>query len=170
MTATSKVKIHHIWNGKVLFECEVPIEKNQPYSTCLGMAAQIAVKQRASLERANLQWANFQGAKLPNKSKIPVIHKIHQAVLNAATKPGALNMMSWHKDGYCGTTHCRAGWVCVIAGPEGKTLEDEIGTNAAAALIYAASDPTLERIPDWDATNAKAMADMKRLAKIEAQN
>ena len=74
-------------------------------------------------------------------------------------------MREWHT---CETTHCRAGWVTVLAGEGGKALEDTYGTAAAAALIYQASDPTLERIPDFYTTNDEAMADMKRLAEMEA--
>jgi hypothetical protein len=54
----------------------------------------------------------------------------------------------------------------VLAGEVGKELEDLIGTNAAASLIYIASDPTLERIPSWFASNKDALADIERLAKV----
>ena len=40
-----------------------------------------------------------------------------------------------------------------------------MGTSAAAALIYLASDPKLEKIPNFYATNEDALADMKRLAE-----
>ena len=46
-------------------------------------------------------------------------------------------------------------------------MEFCLGTPAAAALIYQASDPTLERIPDFYASNADALADMKRLAEAQ---
>ena len=55
-----------------------------------------------------------------------------------------------------------------LAGEGGKVLEGVYGPSAAATLIYQASDPTLERIPDFYATNKSAMADMKRLAEMEA--
>ena len=77
-------------------------------------------------------------------------------------------MGSWHKHGYCGTTHCRAGWVVVLAGEEGKALEDRIGTAAAASLIYLASDPTLDKFPSFYCGDGEALADMKRLAELEA--
>lgn len=92
------------------------------------------------------------------------IKNIHQAVYDAASQPGALEMGSWHHE--CGTTHCRAGWVVTIAGEGGKALEYALGTPAAAALIYIASDPNLERIPDFYASNESALADMKRLAEV----
>ena len=85
--------------------------------------------------------------------------------VNAASAPGALDMSDWHT---CRTTHCRAGWVVTLAGDEGRRLEDEIGTAAAAAAIYWASDPSLERIPDFYCDNAAAYADMTRLAERQA--
>jgi hypothetical protein len=44
-----------------------------------------------------------------------------------------------------------------------------LGTPAAAALIYQVSDPTLERVPDFYCDNETALADMKRLAELEAK-
>jgi hypothetical protein len=73
-------------------------------------------------------------------------------------------MTQWH----CGTTHCRAGWVVTLAGEGGKALEWAMGTPAAAAIIYMASDPDLERIPNFYDTNDNALADMARLAGGEA--
>jgi len=69
-------------------------------------------------------------------------------------------MKGWH----CGTSHCRAGWVVELAGEGGKALERAIGTSAAAAMIYMASDPKLEEVPDFYASNEGALEDMKRLA------
>jgi hypothetical protein len=66
----------------------------------------------------------------------------------------------------CGTTHCRAGWVVVLAGDEGKALEDKIGTPAAAAAIYLASDPNIGKFPSFYCGNAEALADMKARAAI----
>lgn len=78
-------------------------------------------------------------------------------------------MTAWHKTDARGTTHCRAGWVVSLAGDGGRALEWAIGTPAAAAVIYVASDPKLERIPDFHCDNDSALADMKRLAEAEAQ-
>lgn len=55
------------------------------------------------------------------------------------------------------------------AGAPGRVLEGCYGTPAAAALIYQASDPTLEKIPDFYCSNEEALADMKRLADAEAE-
>jgi hypothetical protein len=40
-----------------------------------------------------------------------------------------------------------------------------MGTPAAAAVIYMASDPKLEKVPDFYASNEAALEDMKRLAE-----
>ena len=112
---------------------------------------------------AVLRGAVLSGAVL---SDVPFIKDIHQAVyLAASVPPEALDMSTWHR---CETTHCRAGWVITLAGDSGKALEWAMGTPAAAAIIYMKSDPQLERVPDFYASNAEALADMKRLAEKEA--
>jgi hypothetical protein len=73
-------------------------------------------------------------------------------------------MGAWHT---CKTTHCRGGWIIALAGDAGKALEWALGTPAAAALIYINSDPKLEKVPDFYATNKAALADMRRLAEAE---
>jgi uncharacterized protein YjbI with pentapeptide repeats len=115
----------------------------------------------ANLRGAHLQEANLQGANLEGMYDVPIIPNIHQAVAAACDVPGALNMSAWHT---CSTTHCRAGWVVVLAGVAGKALEDKIGTNAAAALIYQASDPAMKRVPNWLASNEDALADIRSCA------
>lgn len=101
--------------------------------------------------------ADLRGAKLP---PVPTIPDIHRAVYAAASQPGALHMKQWH----CGAAHCRAGWIITLAGEPGAALERQFGTGAAAALIYAASDPELRRVPEWDYCDARVLSDMKRLA------
>ena len=123
----------------------------------------------ANLRGANLRGADFSDAYLrgANLGGLPVkIKDIHKTIYAAASKDGALDMDSWH----CGTTHCRAGWVIQLSGEAGKALEWAIGTPTAAALIYMASDPKLEKIPDFYATNEEALEDMKRLAECERKN
>lgn len=110
---------------------------------------------------ANLRWADLSGADLP--AWIPVIPDIHRAVHAAASREGALDMETWHS---CETTHCRAGWVVQLAGAAGRVLEGVYGTNAAAALIYYASDPAMKQVPNWFASNEDALADMARLAGV----
>ena len=95
----------------------------------------------ADLSDAYLSGAYLSGAYLSDAylSGAPFkIKNIHQAVYEAASKEGALDMCDWHT---CDTTHCRAGWVVHLAGDAGKALEWSMGTSAAAAMIYLASDP-----------------------------
>jgi hypothetical protein len=122
----------------------------------------------ADLSDADLSGAVLRGADLSCADWIPKIENIHQRIFDAASAEGALYMGSWHHGGDCGTTHCRAGWAVVLAGPGGRVLEGVYGTGTAAALIYQASDPKLERIPNWIDSNEGALADMKRLAENPA--
>jgi hypothetical protein len=121
----------------------------------------------AKLAGAYLTGANLAGAKFGD---VPVIENIHQAVYNAASQTDALDMGSWH----CGTAHCRAGWVVTLAGEAGKELENKVGTPSAAVAIYLASDKNRftesgEKLPNFYCENSEALADMKRLADLEAQ-
>ena len=124
----------------------------------------------ADLSGANLIGAILIGADLRGAGAdwIPTIPNIHASVYAAASADGALEMGSWHKGGFCGTTHCRAGWVTHLAGDAGRVMDGIMGTAAAAALIYAKSDPSMDRMPDFYASNETALADMKRLADAEA--
>ena len=124
-----------------------------------------AVLSGAVLSGADLSDADLRGAVLPDW--LPKIPSIHSKVYEAASREGALDMSTWHRTGYCGTTHCRAGHVVVLAGEGGRVLEGVYGTAAAAAMIYAASDPKLERTPSFYTDNATALADMKALADAE---
>lgn len=121
----------------------------------------------ADLGGANLRYADLDRADLGGAvglPEAPVIPDIHRTVLAAVEAPGhALDMATWHT---CDTTHCRAGWVVTLAGDAGRRLENLVGTGVASALIYQASDPTMGRTPDWHASNAEAMADMRRLAGV----
>ena len=122
----------------------------------------------ANLSDANLSDANLRGVNLSdlNLRDCPVkIDNIHQTVYQAATaKSDSLDMGNWHK---CETTHCRAGWVTHLAGEAGRALEFAFGSALAATYIYMASDPKLERVPDFYCSNDDALADMKRLAELE---
>jgi hypothetical protein len=121
-----------------------------------------AILKDANLYRANLEGADLYGAiGLPEIVPFPIDTGIAEAVENEAH----LNMESWH--GSCGTAHCRAGWAVTLH-PQGKKLEVEFGTNAAAALIYNACSIS-ERTPDWYASNAEALADIRRLAELASK-
>ena len=121
----------------------------------------------ADLRGAVLSYADLRGADLCGTDWIPTIPNIHSTVYAAAAADGALDMEKWHSGGFCGTTHCRAGWVTHLSGDAGRVMDDILGTSAAAALIYAKSDPKMERTPDFHASNFDALADMKRLADAE---
>ena len=146
-----------------------------------GAVLRDAVLSDADLRGADLSGADLSGAVLRGAvlsdavlsdavlsdavlRGVPKIKDIHQTVFSAASHPEALNMQNWHT---CDTTHCRAGWVVHLAGEGGKALEWALGTPAAAAIIYLASDPQIEKIPDFYATNYAALEDMKRLADQE---
>lgn len=137
----------------------------------MGADLRDAYLRGADLEGADLTYAYLEGADLTgaNFGEALSITNIHSAVYDAATRAkDALDMGKWHT---CETTHCRAGWVTTLAGEAGKRLEGEIGTPAAALAIYAASDPdyfSRDGIPDFYCTNEEALADMKRLAELEA--
>lgn len=96
---------------------------------------------------------------------VPIIADIHQKVFHAASEPGALDMGQWHT---CETTHCRAGWVVHLAGDAGYGLESQTSTLFAAQQIYKASGYRISPNRFFD-TNDASMADMQRLAEIDAQ-
>ena len=130
-----------------------------------GAVLRGAVLRDADLRDAVLRGAVLSGADLRDAG-VPVIKDIHQTVYAAATQPGALDMGEWHNS--CGTAHCRAGWVVTLAGDAGRAMEFCMGTPAAAAMIYLASDPKIEKMPNFYTDNGTALADMKRLAEQEA--
>ena len=152
------------------------IAKNLTGADLEGMDLRGANLEDAKLENANLRgadlrgavlyWASFSGADLTGAKvdDAPKIEKIHQKVFAAASAEGALYMRMWHS---CETTHCQAGWVTTLAGKEGTTLENRMGTEAAATLIYLASDPEIGKMPNFYADSATALADMKR--RVEAE-
>jgi uncharacterized protein YjbI with pentapeptide repeats len=120
----------------------------------------------ANLSVADLRGADMSGAILSgaNLRDAPIIPNIHQAIYAAASADRALDMGEWHK---CETTHCRAGWAVHLAGAAGYELEEKIGSAAAGALIYLASDPDIGRMPNFYTTNELALADMKARAEAE---
>jgi hypothetical protein len=128
----------------------------------------------ADLRRADLRAADLRGADLSDAvlrgavlslNGVPVILNVHQAVYDAASKKDALDMRHWHT---CEKKHCRAGWIIHLAGAAGAALEYGLETSAAAALIYLASDPWLDKTPDFHASDEDALADMKRMAEADA--
>jgi len=128
----------------------------------------------AVLDGCDLTGASFidtplHRASLRNAQGVPVLEDIHRQVYEAARQDGALHMGAWHA---CETTHCRAGWVNVLAGA--RHLEDRNNPGALAHLIYLASDPERfsgpagDDLPDFYAQDDAALNDMARLAGVNA--
>jgi hypothetical protein len=107
-----------------------------------------------------------EATEAPGAPPVPKIENIHALVLAAASAPNALAMERWHT---CGTTHCRAGWVVHLAGEAGYALERFHNTALAAQLIYRESNPAIPVSPPrFYETNDQALADMRRMADLEA--
>ena len=115
----------------------------------------------AKLREADLSEANLSDAIL-DWDEIPLVPNIDAAILEAIEAGGNLDMNRWH---ICKTTHGRAGWAVMLAGEEGQKLEEQLGTNVAASLIYAKSSPCGSRVPNWYASNEEALADIKDRAQ-----
>jgi len=124
--------------------------------------------RKANLSGADLWGAKLRGAKLRgavfNWDQIPLVVNIDATILSALEGDGTLDMADWHT---CDTTHCRAGWAVMLAGEEGRKLEEQLGTNAAAALICARSGS--HPVPNWYADNETALNDIKARAKRQAE-
>ncbi len=116
----------------------------------------------ADLTGADLTGAGLSGVTLTGAEGLPEIEAfdIDTAIAEAVERDGALSMDHWHSE--CGTTHCRAGWACVLH-PQGPALEDLHGTSAAAALIYNACS-SLTTVPDWHVSNSEALEDIRKAA------
>jgi hypothetical protein len=55
---------------------------------------------------------------------------IKEIAENVLSRPGSLKMDSWH----CGTSHCLAGWACVLS-PIGAEVESKESTEIAGAAL-----------------------------------
>ena len=98
--------------------------------------------------------------------QIPKIENIHTKVWEAVRgEQNRLEMRDWHT---CETTHCRGGWVVHLAGKAGYALEAFHGTELAAMLIYRESSPHRVNPARFYDTNDAALADIKRMADLEA--
>lgn len=100
------------------------------------------------------------------KVPIPVIKNIHAAVAKVTKPVSALCMTSWHR---CETTHCRAGWVVTLAGAAGEDLENRVGTNFAAQLIYKASSPIRVPMSAFFEGRTIALQHIRQCAREEAK-
>jgi hypothetical protein len=115
----------------------------------------------ADLSGADLRGADLRGAYLSD-AEVPEIENIDATILAAIEDGGSLEMGDWHT---CDTTHCRGGWAIDLAGDAGYRLAQVIGTPAAAALIYAKSDPT-RPVPNFYCSNKDALADLRMRAGV----
>ena len=96
--------------------------------------------------------------------QVPVVENLDAKILAAVTDGnGALEMSTWHT---CDTTHCRGGWAIHHAGAAGKALEDEVGVERAARMIYIASTG---RAPHFFASNERALEDIRACAARDAE-
>lgn len=113
-------------------------------------------------------WIDGPGAGMSvwDQPPVPVIADIHVAVYDAASRPDALRIERYHHKN--GVAHCRIGWITTLAGDAGKALEAFWGAEHAAWLIYKASDPDIIGRPNMFLPEAAQLADMKRLAAVQA--
>lgn len=98
--------------------------------------------------------------------QIPIIANIHAKVFAAASGTNSLDMSDWHT---CDTTHCRAGWVEHLAGPEGKALADQTSILFAAMMIYKKSSGIRVSPVRFFESNEVALADIAKCAKLEVE-
>jgi len=95
--------------------------------------------------------------------EVPVVENLDARILESVTTGGGeLDMGNWHA---CDTTHCRGGWAIHHAGKAGYELQNKVGVERAARMIYLASTG---RAPHFYATNERALEDIKRCAGEEA--
>lgn len=92
-----------------------------------------------------------------NNLKVPVVDNLIGRIYASVSKyPKLLNMNNWHEfenwkdydfdedprdifNTVCGTAHCLAGWAVHLAGEDGYALENKLGTELAASLIFMLS-------------------------------
>ena len=163
-----KFEVKNRFSGEVQFTAEIECAEDASVSVKLGLAVRWAYKTGADLRDADLRGADLRGANLRGALKvdsadIPVIPNIDNVILGAIEMGGKLDMNSWHANGICGTTHCRAGWAVHLGGEKGKALEARFGPQIAGTLIYEASRPG-QPAPDFYATDDDAMEDIRKCA------
>lgn len=142
-----------------------------------GVNLHFAMMSGVNLIGANLDCIMGETCRGMVKVEIPVVENIDRAILAAiAIEGNGLNVDRFHTSK---TVHSRAGWAVVLAGanprhphpcPRGSNwacswLECQVGTHAAAALIYAKSRPDMP-VPDWFASHEATMADLRACAGV----
>src|SRR5437868_85220 len=159
-----KFEIRNRFTGDIQFTAEIKCNEGAKTSIKIGLAVKWAIKTRANLAGAYLARADLADVSKIEESNIPVIPQIDAVILAAIEAGGTLDMSTWHGDGgWCGTTHCRAGWAVHCAGQPGRDLEEKVGTQIAAAMIYRASRPG-QAAPWFYASDEKTMADIRKCA------
>jgi len=118
------------------------------------------------LNGADLSGVNLGSNNLSDIYWIPKIANIHSTLYSVALAASKIDMNYWHKGAEASDAHDLARWIVLMA-PSGYVLEGIMGTSTAAALIYMASDPSLERVPDFYAANEDTLANLKMLADME---
>jgi hypothetical protein len=140
-----------------------------------GEARQIegGIQKTAFTPETGEEWCEYFG--IDPKDAPFAVPNIDAKILDAikTKKAKGLDMGSWHgtdkvdETNWCGTTHCRAGYAICLAGKPGFDLERKYGPETAGSMIYAASRPN-EPLPDFHATTADAMADIRECAARQA--
>jgi uncharacterized protein YjbI with pentapeptide repeats len=114
--------------------------------------------RRADLYATDFSAALITGAKF-DLDGVPVVPDIHQRVYEVANQPREQD--DWYA---YEAPHFWCQCVVTAAEEKGQQLVGRLGTLAAAALIYIASDPKLERIPNFYVPERDAFKEMERLA------
>jgi hypothetical protein len=133
---------------------------NLRWASLCGADLQCADLRGADLRGADFRNARMRGAILP---PAPAVERIHQRVHEAALTSGAL--FPDDVPSACGV----ADLVVAVAGDAGQQLAKTLTTTTAAALIYMASDPRLDRIPNFLVDPETALDELRRLADAEAK-
>jgi hypothetical protein len=164
-----KIEIKNRWNDSLIFSGEfISLKLAVEYCISTRISLSNADLRDANLRAANLRAANLSDANLSNAdlSDAPfAVPHLDAKILARIQSGGKLQMNCWHS---CETSHCRAGWAVVVAGPAGRALEWMQGTHAAASLIYAASRPK-DKIPDFaaDLDSEEVLSDIKKCAAAD---
>ena len=119
----------------------------------------------SDLSDSDLSDSDLSGANLTHLA-IPKIDNIHKKVLEVCCINGNLNMSTWYSS--CGTTHCIAGHVELLAGDDGKELAKRTSVATAAYLIYnKSSDIKIPKGLFYLSTNNSALEQLEKLAEQE---
>jgi uncharacterized protein YjbI with pentapeptide repeats len=118
--------------------------------------------EHVNLERANLNCADLREATF-GEHTLPVVVDLDGKLLRyVEAHPGALVTELYYNTQ---NRYSRAGWAIILAGGPGFVLQKRRGLRVAAALIYAASYPTLP-IPNFQLGCEDALADIRARAAL----